>query len=98
MWYSVESVRDIGLRGAPDEEIIDRAKSGGRIIIIRDTDFGDVLRHPKHPGVLILRLPYTHTAEEINNRLEKFLRRIDASKLKNAVTILEIDRYRRREI
>lgn len=55
--YSVEDVRNIDLRGATDEEIMDRAKSDERIIITRDTDFGDILRYPEHPGVLILRLP-----------------------------------------
>ncbi|KXA96011.1 hypothetical protein AKJ39_05205 [candidate division MSBL1 archaeon SCGC-AAA259J03] len=74
------------------------AKSDGSMIITRDTDFGDVLRHPDHPGALILRLPYNYTAEEINNRLEKFLNRIDVNELKNSITILEIDRYRKRQI
>ncbi|KXB05659.1 hypothetical protein AKJ50_00335 [candidate division MSBL1 archaeon SCGC-AAA382A13] len=61
--HPVKDVRNIGLRGATDAEIIDRAKSDGSMIITRDTDFGDVLRHPDHPGALILRLPYTYTAE-----------------------------------
>lgn len=96
--HSVKDVRNIGLRGASDKDIIDRAKSDKMIIITRDTDFGDVLRYPKHPGALILRLPYTYTADEINERLERFLNRIEASKLDNAITILEVDRYRRRKI
>ncbi len=96
--HSVKDVREIGLRGASDHEIIEWARSNDKIIITRDTDFGDVLRYPEHSGALILRLPYTFTAEKINDRLQKFLSQIDNKKLKNAVTILEIDQYRRREI
>lgn len=96
--HSVKDVRNIGLRGASDKDIMDRAKSEKMIIITRDKDFGDVLRYPKHPGALILRLPYTYTAEGINNRLKNFLKHIETNKLNNAVTILEIDRYRRRKI
>jgi len=38
-----------------------------KIIITRDTDFGEVLRYPKHPGAIILRLPYAFTSNEIMN-------------------------------
>ncbi len=64
--YEVEDVRDIGLRYAKDKEIIEYALKNKRIIITRDTDFGEVLRYPKHPGAIIFRLPYAFTANEIS--------------------------------
>ena len=57
--FEVEDVRDIGLGSAKDKEIIQYARKNGRIIITRDTDFGEVLRYPDHPGAIIFRLPYT---------------------------------------
>ncbi|KXB07676.1 hypothetical protein AKJ51_00590 [candidate division MSBL1 archaeon SCGC-AAA382A20] len=46
--YLAKEVRNVGLKGATDEEIMEQAKSEERIII-RDTDFGDVILYPKHP-------------------------------------------------
>src|SRR3990172_6863323 len=66
--YEVEDVRDIGMRAAKDREIIEYALKNNRIIITRDTDFGEVLRYPEHPGAIILRLPYAPTSKDINER------------------------------
>ncbi len=96
--FKVEDVRDIGLGSAKDEEIIEYANKNNRIIITRDIDFGEVLRYPKHPGAIILRLPYTFTAREINKRLEDFLGSISKNEVKNAIIIVELERYRKRSI
>ncbi len=45
-------------------------QNDNKIIITRDTDFGEVLRYPRHPGAIILRLPYAFTSKEINERLQ----------------------------
>jgi predicted nuclease of predicted toxin-antitoxin system len=47
--FDVEDVRDIGLGSAKDKEILEYALKNGRIIVTRDTDFGEVLRYPDHP-------------------------------------------------
>ena len=62
--YEVEDVRDIGMRAAKDREIIEYALKNNRIIITRDTDFGEVLRYPEHPGAIILRL-HMHPHQKI---------------------------------
>jgi len=74
--YEVEDVRDIGMRAAKDREIIEYALKNNRIIITRDTDFGEVLRYPEHPGAIILRLPYAPTSKDINERLEEFFKAV----------------------
>lgn len=96
--YEVEDVRDIGLGHATDPEIIQHARGQDRIVVTRDTDFGQVLRYPSHPGALILRLPHTFIASSINERLETFLDTIEPQALDNAIIVVELDRYRRREI
>lgn len=94
--YDVEDVRDIGMRAATDQEIIHYALQNKRIIVTKDTDFGEVLRHPSHPGAIIFRLPYTFTSKELNKTLVDFLDSVDDSKLANAIIIVELGRYRRR--
>ncbi|MBO8183472.1 MAG: DUF5615 family PIN-like protein [Archaeoglobus sp.] len=96
--FEVEDVRDIGLGSAKDKEIIQYARKNGRIIITRDTDFGEVLRYPEHPGAIIFRLPYTFTAREINERLSEFLNSVKENEIKNAIIIVELERYRRRPL
>ena len=68
------------------------------IIVTRDTDFGEVLRYPKHLGAIIFRLPYTFTVKEINKRLKEFLTSVSEDKIRNAIVIVELSRYRRRKI
>lgn len=96
--FEVEDVRDIGMKSAKDKEIIEYALRNKRIIITRDTDFGELLRYPKHPGAIILRLPYTFTAKKINERLEEFLKSVREEDIGETITIVEISRYRKRSL
>lgn len=96
--FDVEDVRDIGMGRAKDKEIIEYALNNNCIIVTRDTDFGEILRYPKHPGAIILRLPNTFTTKEINRRLKEFLGSASENEIKDAIIIVEISRYRRREL
>jgi len=96
--FDVEDVRDIGMGTAKDKEIIEYAVNDNRIIVTRDTDFGEVLRYPRHPGAIIFRLPYTFTVNEINKRVKEFLTSVSEDKFRNAIIIVELSRYRRRKI
>lgn len=96
--FEVEDVRDINMGSAKDIEIIEYALKKGEIIITRDTDFGEVLRYPEHPGAIIFRLPYTFTAKEINDRLRIFLESVSEQEIVNSIVIVELDKYRKRPI
>lgn len=96
--YDVEDVREIGMRVARDQEIIQYALKTKRIIVTRDTDFGEVLRYPYHPGAIIIHLPCSYTSHEINKILNEFLKSIKSTELSNAIIIIELGRYRRRPL
>lgn len=96
--YDVEDVRDIGLGAAKDEEIIEYALKSKRIIITRNTGFGEILRYPNHPGAIIFRLPYTFTVEEINKKLREFLTSVSGKEIEHAIIIVELTKYRKRSL
>jgi predicted nuclease of predicted toxin-antitoxin system len=50
-------VRDLGLSGAPDRVVLERADQDGRVVISSDTDFGQLLARPgaSAPSVIMFR-------------------------------------------
>jgi len=96
--YDVEDVRNLGLGNAKDKEIIEYALKNDRIIITRNIGFGSTLRYPKHPGAIIVRLPYNFSSKQINERLKSFLESIDRNRIRNSIIIVELTRYRRKKI
>lgn len=96
--FDVEDVRDIGMRAASDRSIIQYALKTERIVVTRDTDFGELLRYPLHPGAIILRLPFEYKSIDINNILKEFLISINLDELAKAIIIVELGRYRRRSL
>ena len=96
--FDVQDVRDIGMRYAKDQEIIDFALETGRVVITRDLDYGEILRYPRHPGAIILRLPTGFIAKEVNETLMDFLNSAKNDIFQNAIIIVELSRYRRRPL
>ncbi len=49
---------DQGLRGATDQELIDKCKSESRVLITLDLDFSDIRAYPPadYTGIIVLRL------------------------------------------
>jgi predicted nuclease of predicted toxin-antitoxin system len=96
--FDVEDVRDLGMRYAKDQEIMDFALETGRVVITRDLDYGEILRYPQHPGAIILRLPTGFIAKEVNEALMDFLSSAKNEILQNAIIIVELGRYRKRSL
>jgi predicted nuclease of predicted toxin-antitoxin system len=94
----VNHAGDIGLARATDREIIEYATERKAILVTKDLEFANVLIYPinSHSGVVVLKLPFYFTAKQINNALKEFLSPLDVKELENAVTIVELGRYRMR--
>jgi predicted nuclease of predicted toxin-antitoxin system len=100
--HRARHVRHIGMRGARDEALFSEAQERSWIIVTRDLGFGNLLDYPPgtHAGIVILRLPSTFTAKQINGVLESFVSSVEPDTLRGTLTVVEPDRYRirRREV
>lgn len=58
--------RDVGLRGAPDPEILDWARANDRALVTGDVGSGDVRRYSlgSHPGIVLVRPPSGARADD----------------------------------
>lgn len=97
--HEVIHSREIEMGSSPDIEIVDYATKNNRVLVTKDVGIGNILRYPikSHKGVVVLRLPFYFTAKQINNILSSFLKNMNEGEVKNAVTILEVGRYRVRK-
>ena len=91
-------VRDIGLADASDDEILERARQEGAIVVSRDMDFANIILHPihTHAGAVVMRVPAYFTAEEIKKVLQQFLSVADTKIMSRALTVIEPGRFRLR--
>ena len=74
--YDAVSVYDIGI-GISDDEVLQKAFSGNRILITCDKDFGEMIFKGKrqHSGVIFLRLENekpSHKSLVLKNLLERY--------------------------
>jgi predicted nuclease of predicted toxin-antitoxin system len=72
--YDACAVFEVGLSGAPDEEVRRFAIENGRVLLTLDADFANVLRFPPEqtPGVVRLKV-HPPTEEKIWKAIQKAL-------------------------
>jgi predicted nuclease of predicted toxin-antitoxin system len=92
--FSVQDVRDIGLRARPDTEVMDAAIATDAIIITRDRGFANPKTWPAKftAGMIFVDLPSNTPAKMVNARvLELTAKRLPVSLL-GAITRVEPNR------
>ena len=97
--FLVEHIRLTPLRGAEDKEISHYAKQEQAILITKDLEFANILLYPpgSHYGLVVLRLPYYYTAQQISEVMKRFLSEIKLEELSESITVIELGRYRIRK-
>src|SRR3989344_9062456 len=97
--FEVEHVKKIiSLRGSSDKKIAEYARKRESVLITKDVEFGSIILYPKtsHYGLIVLRLPYYYTAEQIVKTIKEFFDIIEVNELISARIVLELGKYRRR--
>jgi len=74
--HNATDVRDIGMGGAPDQDIAAYAQAHQMAILSRDFDFADVRNYPpnQYLGLVVIDLPSTATAPTILKLVETLSR------------------------
>ncbi len=98
--FEAKHVSDIGLRGSPDKEISVYANKEKAILVTKDLEFANILLYPKgsHYGLMVLRLPNSFTTKQIINAMKEFLTKIKSEVCIGTIIVLEVGRYRLRNI
>jgi predicted nuclease of predicted toxin-antitoxin system len=96
--FSAEDVRDIGLRGQPDDEIIGYARTHGFAVLTADVGFGNLVRFPlgSHHGVVVARFPHDLHVSTLNATILAGLRELSDADIAGSLVIIEPGRIRLR--
>jgi predicted nuclease of predicted toxin-antitoxin system len=97
--HDVVHVRDEGLEGLPDSDILAKARRESRVILTFGLDFGDLLAAGlrKSPSVVTLRL-HDGSPSSVTRRLIEVLRGQEAALVQFAIITVEDSRYRVRRL
>lgn len=88
-------VRDVGLGGHDDDDVLAFAVAEGRAVITSDVGFGSILRYPlgSHAGIVLVRLPETEWPH-IVARVVAQVGALDAADLSGNVVVIDEVRVR----
>jgi predicted nuclease of predicted toxin-antitoxin system len=92
--HDVDTVRDEGLTGVTDPEVMTAAVAARRMVFTLDRGFGDLARAVEaHAGVVVFRLP-KHDAGSATDVVGRFVRYFNLDELRGCTVIVQPDRVR----
>lgn len=95
--WDVTTVREIGLRGAKDSEVLNKAQEMRAVLVTRDMDFGDIRRFPPsgYCGIVVLKMTH-RTSDEVHAVLRKMLREVKEDEFSGALFVVDRNKWRKR--
>lgn len=93
--FQTRTVRELGLLGSRDEELLARASKERWVILTQDKDFGNLLRFPlqAHAGVVLLRLT-DQTPPAIQKALQRLFAKVDPDSLPDTLVVVSESKIR----
>jgi predicted nuclease of predicted toxin-antitoxin system len=94
--HDASTVRDEGLRGAPDEELFSVSAREDRVLVTLDRDLGQVLRFPPETsaGIIIIEVGPRANHQSLLERTRELLTILKARSPERALWIVEPGRVR----
>jgi predicted nuclease of predicted toxin-antitoxin system len=93
-----EDVRDLNLRGEPDDAIFAYAVSHDFALLTADLGFGNILRFRlgSHAGIIVVRFPNGVSTETQNEAVSRILRDLSDDEIRGSLIVIEPGRVRLR--
>lgn len=94
--WEIKDIRDFGLRGKPDKEIIGFAKECKVVLISSDKDFLNIFKYPPkdYYGIVVLNFPNEVSIEFLIEETKRVLDKISPENFKGNLIIIEPGRIR----
>lgn len=94
-----QDVRDLGLRGKPDSDILEFSIAQGSVLVTSDVGFASLLRsRPQFPGMVVARLPNEWSTQAVNDAIARSLQGLLAERFTSTLIVIEPDRIRVRRL
>lgn len=96
--FDTQDVRDVGLRGKTDTEVLQYAVAQNRTLVTADLRFGNLLTIPlgSHSGIVVARLPNELPVATLSAVILDAVRALDDEELRGSLVIVEPSRIRLR--
>jgi predicted nuclease of predicted toxin-antitoxin system len=92
--FFAEDVRDVGLGGRSDSEIIRCAKDERRILVTRDVALASLDRVPSRSRYGIVRFRQAISTKDLNSAIVAALNRLEPAQFRGSITVIEPGRVR----
>ncbi len=95
--FDVADIRERGLEGSKDPQVIELARRENRVLVTTDKDFSNIILYPPntHRGSVVLRMSKPRGVA-LTALFEAFVDRFDLESLSGATTIVSEQRVRQR--
>ena len=90
--YNTKDIKEEGLFGVSDKEVLNLAFKEDRIVITHDKDFADLLGYSsvKHKGVILLRFK-NQSPKNVIKLFIPILKNLEERRIKKSLTIISDD-------
>ncbi len=94
--HEVDTVRDEGLQGAPDDRLYDICCSEQMCLVTMDLDFADIIRFPANRtgGIAVIRAPGNPGLSLLESLIRQFINMLPEFQIASKLWIVEPGRIR----
>jgi len=96
--WGVTTVKEIGLQGSKDSQVLNKAQEMGAVLITRDMDFGDIRRFlsSAYQGVIVLKMTYRES-DEVHAVLRMMLQEVKEDEFAGTLFVVDRNKWRKRK-
>jgi len=93
-------VRDIGLRGCPDQEVFRAAQDRDAVLVSGDRGFANIITHPpgSHAGVVVAHFPNEIPTNTLNTQILSAVQSLEEMEISGNLVMIEPGRIRIRRV